>query len=140
MLILLPLLVVASLALDLDQKTPSRGSKCPAGEVCATRVSCKYWVDRENSSKCQPSRQCPQRRKYIRDARNAICNKEEEAVCCPNNDKTDPELDCNMDCSMDACNGLPKQDECGYVTSPPSNIIVRNKSLFSLIYFLSVGW
>ena len=121
-LILLLILAVTSLA--LDQRTTSRGSSCPTREVCATRVSCKYWVDRGSSVK-NLSGQNPLRKKYIRDARNAICNKAERAVCCPNNDGID--TDCNMDCSKDACNGLPKQDECGFVTLPPSNIIVRIK-------------
>jgi len=114
------LLILAVTSLALDQRTASRGSSCPTDQVCATRKSCKYWVDRENSVKSL-SEQNPQRKKYISDARNAICNRAERAVCCPIDDGIDP--DCNMDCSMDACNGLPKQDECGYVTLPPSNII-----------------
>ena len=115
------LLILAVTSLALDQRTASGGSSCPTGQVCATRVSCKYWVDRESSVQ-NLSGQNPLRKKYIRDAKNAICNKAERAVCCPIDDGIDP--DCNMDCSMDACNGLSK-DECGYVVTPPSNIIVR---------------
>jgi len=111
--------VVASLA--LNKINPSPGSSCPTSQVCATRVSCQYWLEREKLVKNLP-RNNPQVQKYIRDARDGICNKAKRAVCCPIVPDPDP-IECKMDCSKDSCNGLPDKDECGYVTVPPKNIL-----------------
>ena len=56
---------------------PSPGRRCSQDEVCATKTSCEYWLDRENNFKAgrDPT--------YLSEARANICNKEQRALCCP---------------------------------------------------------
>ena len=70
------LLAVLPPAWGLDPvSSPDRS--CLQQEVCASRISCPYWVERETKYKAgeDPS--------YVTDARAQICNKQRRALCCP---------------------------------------------------------
>ena len=62
--------------LNLERVNSSDGT-CPQEEVCATKTSCLYWLDRESKHKAgeDPS--------YLTDARAKICNKQLSGLCCP---------------------------------------------------------
>merc|ERR1719282_794847 len=69
----------------MEQITPSPGSSCPSDEVCATKSSCDYWVEKESSVKNLP-RSSSQVKQYLSEAKAAVCNRKERALCCPIND------------------------------------------------------
>ena len=79
MLVSLLLSVLAVLPSSRGQEPviPSPGKRCLQEEVCATKTSCQYWLDRENNFKAgrDPT--------YLSEARAHICNKKLRALCCP---------------------------------------------------------
>ena len=62
---------------ECDLVSPSEGQECSVGSVCATRVSCSYWEERNNKYKEG------QDDTYVTEAKTEICNKELRALCCP---------------------------------------------------------
>ena len=68
--------------LSLVEITPAQGSSCPRGETCATKDSCDFWVEKENSIKNLP-KSSPQWRQYVTEARAALCHRGKRALCCP---------------------------------------------------------
>ena len=65
-----------ALALNLVRVSSPDGT-CSQEEVCSTKTSCQYWLDRETKYKAgeDPS--------YVTEARAQICNKKRRALCCP---------------------------------------------------------
>ena len=59
------------------EASSSPDKSCSQQEVCASKTSCRYWLDRETKYKEgeDPS--------YIRDAKAQICNKQLKSLCCP---------------------------------------------------------
>ena len=62
---------------ECDLVSPSEGQECSVGSVCATRVSCSYWEERNNKYKEG------QDDTYVTEAKTEICNKELRALYCP---------------------------------------------------------
>ena len=74
---------------------------CSQEEVCATKASCPYWLDREAEYKkgLDPS--------YLTSARANICNKKLLALCCP--------LD------LQSPTFIPKAGQCGTNPEAPAD-------------------
>merc|ERR1712227_687949 len=95
----------------LDQITPSVGSSCSRSQVCATKLSCNYWEEKESSVKNLPNyKTTSQFKQYLREAKNAICNRAERALCCPVNNDVDIRA---IDNDIDSPSHIPQAGECG---------------------------
>ena len=108
--LLLALLPVLRHTWALDPVKSSPGQSCSQEEVCATKASCQYWLERETNYKhdLDPS--------YISDARAHICNKELRALCCPlQADRESPAF-------------IPKAGQCG--TNPEAPTESDNRFIF----------
>ena len=92
--VLLFLILFTGTSLALDEVTPSPGSFCSRDETCATKSSCDHWVEKEQSVKNLP-RSSSQFRKYVSEARAAICNRGQGALCCPQVKKCDNLVEIN---------------------------------------------
>ena len=104
------LLTVLRPTWGLDRVRSSPGQSCSQEEVCATKTSCQYWLDRETKYKegLEPS--------YLSDARAHICNKKLRALCCP------------LQVDVESPAFIPKAGQCG--TNPEAPTESDNRFIF----------
>ena len=104
----------------IEEITASPGSNCPTGEVCAVKDTCPYWKNKEKNVKNLP-RSSSEFKQYISDAKAAICNRKESAICCPGSKNADlsPRNLANID--VESPSYIPQAGECG-LGGLPSNI------------------
>ena len=105
---LLYLLLVYEAVVCLDLRPLSPGKNCPPNQVCATRQSCPYWEDkyqRFHQLSSSDPRYEGYRADYTREATRAICNRRAKALCCDEEDQSDPD-----DAVIDVRGKVPDED------------------------------
>ena len=87
---------------------------CSQQEVCATKTSCQYWLDRETKFKAG------QDPGYITDAKAQACNKQRRALCCPRESPTYISKD-PLNAGFDSPTFIPKVGQCGLNPEAPDD-------------------